>query len=289
MQAEKFTTVPAHPHGALRPPRGEVKTEIRGAATAIGNEVSKGLTDLWRSKTASILELILFGIFFLVVNFAIGRGTIQQDRLAPIMLGFVGYIFFHMQTNRLFWGLLGEIQSGTLEQLYLSPLPSWLLTIGMTVASVVEATLTAILLSLLINLVVSVTIPLRWAALLPLVMLVLGSVGYSLILGGLTLRFKRLEILKDLFQTAVLIFGGVFVSLDRMPGWMATIARFLPLTPGVEGLRQTLLEGVSLGTLAADGTLLWMVGNAVAYLVLGIVIFRWCERVAKRRGTLGQY
>jgi len=154
---------------------------------------------------------------------------------------------------------------------------------------VVEAALTAALLYLLINLVVPVTMSLQWAAVLPLVLLVVGSVGYSLILGGLTLLFKRLEILKDLFQTAVLIFGGVLVSLERMPGWMATIARFLPLTPGVDFLRKTLLEGVSLGTLAADGTLLWMVGNAAAYLVLGIVIFRWCERIAKRRGTLGQY
>lgn len=156
------------------------------------------------------------------------------------------------------------------------------------VASVVEAALTVILLDLLINLVLPVTIPLRWTALLPLLLLV-GSVGYSLILGGLTLRFKRLEVLKELFQTVVLIFGGVFFSVDRMPGWMATIARLLPLTPGIEGLRKTLLEGVSLGALAADGTLLWLVGNAVAYLVLGIVIFRWCERMANRRGTLGRY
>ncbi len=110
-----------------------------------------------------------------------------------------------------------------------------------------------------------------------------------MILGGLTLLFKRLEVLKDLFQTAVLIFGGVLVSLERMPGWMATIARFLPLTPGVEVLRKLLLEGISLGTLASDGTLLWLVGSAAAYLALGIVIFRWCERIAKRRGTLGQY
>jgi hypothetical protein len=41
--------------------------------------------------------------------------------------------------------------------------------------------------------------------------------------------------------------------------------------------------------LAADGTLLWLVGNAIAYLVFGIAIFRWYERIAKREGTLGQY
>src|SRR5215472_5733376 len=108
-----------------------------------------------------------------------------------------------MQTNRLFWGLLGEVQSGTLEQMYLSPLPSWLLTIGLQAASVVEAALSALVLYLLIELVVPVTMPLRWVALLPLVTLVVGSVGYSLILGGLTLLFKRLEILKEVFQFVV--------------------------------------------------------------------------------------
>jgi ABC-2 type transport system permease protein len=286
MQGERLIQTP--PSEAL-PPTGEAKRGIRTFATAIGNEVSKGLIDLWRGKIASFLELILFGLFFLAITFAVGRGAFHREQVMPLLLGFVGYIFFHMQTNRLFWGLLGEMQSGTLEQMYLSPLPSWLLTIGLQVASIVEAAISALVLSLFIELVVQVPIPLHWAALLPLVLLVLSSAGYSLILGGLTLLFKRLEVLKELFQIVVLIFGGVLVPLDRMPGWMATIARFLPLTPGVEGLRKILLDQVSLGRLSGDGTLLWLVGSAVAYLALGIVIFRWCERIAKRKGTLGQY
>ncbi len=286
MQIERQTF--PHPSNVL-PPTGEAKLGIRAITTAIGNEIAKGLIDLWRGKIASLLELILFGLFFLAITFALGRGAFHREQVAPLLLGFVGYIFFHMQTNRLFWGLLGEMQSGTLEQMYLSPLPSWLLTIGLQVASVVEAALSSLLLSLFIDLVVLVAIPLRWTALLPLVLLVLGSVGYSLILGGLTLLFKRLEILKEVFQVVVLIFGGVLITLERMPGWMATIARFLPLTPGVDVLRKTLLEGASLGTLADDGTLLWLVGSAAAYLLLGIAVFRWCERMAKRWGTLGQY
>jgi ABC-2 type transport system permease protein len=286
MQIERLMQTP--PSGVL-PPSSPVKPERGGFATAVGNEIEKGLIDLWRGKIASLLELILFVLFFLAIMFAVGRGTFHKEQVAPLLIGFVGYIFFHMQTNRLFWGLLGEMQSGTLEQMYLSPLPSWLLTIGLQVASIVEAAISALLLSLFIELVVQVPLPLHWAALIPLVLLVLGSVGYSLILGGLTLLFKRLEILKELFQIVVLIFGGVLVPLDRLPGWMATIARFLPLTPGVEGLRKTLLEGISLGRLSGDGTLLWLVGSAAAYLALGIVIFRWCERIAKRKGTLGQY
>src|SRR6266568_2430344 len=212
MQGERLIQTP--PSEAL-PPTGEAKGGVRAIATAIGNEVTKGLIDLWRGKIASLLELILFALFFLAITFAVGRGTFHREQVTPLLLGFVGYIFFHMQTNRLFWGLLGEMQSGTLEQMYLSPLPSWLLTTGLEAAAVVEAALTAIVLFLLINLVVPVTLLLRWAALIPLALLVLGSVGYSLILGGLTLLFKRLEILKEVFQVVVLIFGGVFVPLAR--------------------------------------------------------------------------
>jgi ABC-2 type transport system permease protein len=270
-------------------PRTGEAIGIRAFATAIGNEVVKGLIDLWRGKIASFLELVLFVLMFLAIAFALGRGTFQRAQVAPLLVGFVGYIFFHMQTNRLFWGLLGEMQSGTLEQMYLSPLPSWLLTIGLQAASVVEAALSAIVLYLLINLVVLTPIPLRFAALVPLAMLVVSSVGYSLILGGLTLLFKRLEILKDLLQTVVLIFGGVLVPVDRMPVWMATIAQFLPITPEVEVLRKILLGGISLLQLSSDGTLQWLIGSAVVYLLLGIVIFRWCEFIAKRRGTLAQY
>lgn len=288
MQIKESTMLPTAP-GALLPLGSAAQPGLRALAVAIGNEITKGLIDLWRGKVASFLELVLFALMFLVINFAQGRGAFHGVQEAPLLLGFVGYMFFHMQTNRLFWGLLGEMQSGTLEQRYLSPMPSWVLTVGFAVASVVEAALTALLLYLLIELAAPVTIPLYWTGLLPLLLLVVGSVGYSLMLGGLTLRFKRLEMLKEMFQIGVLIFGGVLVPLDHMPGWMAGIARLLPLTPGLEALRQTLLDGVSLLALATEGTLLWLVGSAVAYLLLGIVIFRWFERLTKRDGALGQY
>src|SRR5260221_14172031 len=124
MKIERQTFTP--PSNVL-PPTDEAKVVIRVITTALGNEIAKGLIDLWRGKIASLLELILFGLFFLAITFALGRGAFHREQVAPLLLGFIGYIFFHMQTNRLFWGLLGEMQSGTLEQMYLSPLKSWLL------------------------------------------------------------------------------------------------------------------------------------------------------------------
>jgi ABC-2 type transport system permease protein len=43
-------------------------------------------------------------------------------------VGLAAFILFYLQSSKLYWRLLAEIQSGTLEQVSLSSLPSWLLT-----------------------------------------------------------------------------------------------------------------------------------------------------------------
>ena len=55
MQGERLIQPP--PSRAL-PPISEAKRGILAFATAIGNEIEKGLIDLWRGKIASVLELI---------------------------------------------------------------------------------------------------------------------------------------------------------------------------------------------------------------------------------------
>lgn len=85
------------------------------------------------------------------------------------------------------------------------------------------------------------------------------------------------------------LFGGAFVPLSHMPQWMATVARFLPITPGIAGLQQTLLAGSTLGDLTSNGIIFLLISDAIVYLGSGILIFSWCERMAKRLGTLGQY
>lgn len=96
-----------------------------------------------------LIELPLFLAFFLVLAIIVGRGQqiisghldwrFDPARVSTLMVGFAAYMFWYLQTAKLFWRLLGEIQSGTLEQIYLSPLPAWLVaTAGRVLATVVE-------------------------------------------------------------------------------------------------------------------------------------------------------
>jgi ABC-2 type transport system permease protein len=59
-----------------------------------------------------------------------------------LVVAFLPFFFFYMQSVKLLWRLLAEIQTGTIEQAYLSPLPSWLVAAaGRLVAAITETLL----------------------------------------------------------------------------------------------------------------------------------------------------
>jgi len=61
----------------------------------------------------------------------------------------------------------------------------------------------------------------------------------------------------------------------------------VPLAPGLRALRQTLLNGASLGSVMPDVMLL--VGFIVMLNAIGFLAFVEALRYARRTGTLAQY
>ena len=279
---------------AIRPP--ELGT--RAALTAMGNEVYKGLIAGWSERVQILIELPLFIVFFLLFAVLTGRGeevaasgefslSFDTERTSWLFVGFVAFAFFYLQSVKLFWRLLGEIQSGTLEQVHLSPLPSWLVVAaGRVVAAMIETVFVVSMMFAITSLFVDLDIPRRVEATLPLLFLIAASVGYSLALGGLTLILKRVEMLADLMLVPVWVASGMFIPLDAMPGWLATFGRIMPITHPLQSLRRVLFEGGSFEVAWGDGGLVWVVASAVAWLLIGIFVFGAGERVAKSRGNL---
>lgn len=274
---------------------------VRAALRAIGNEVSKGLLAGWSERIQILIELPLFIGTALLVFAVIGKGeeiaaggrvdwSLDPYQTTWIFLGYVAFTFYYLQTAKLFWRLLGEIQTGTLEQVYLSPLPSWLIAAaGRVAAAVVETFFVVAAVFLVTDLVVDLEIHWRLDGLLSLLFLVVGAVGYSLVIGGLALVWKRIELINDALYMALFLFGGLLLPLDRMPDWVAAIARLLPITHAAQSLRNVLLDGRSFSTLHGDGGLIWLTATAVAWLIAGALAFHLGERIAKRQGTLSRY
>jgi ABC-2 type transport system permease protein len=107
--------------------------------------------------------------------------------------------------------------------------------------------------------------------------------GMGLLNGGIGLRVRETSVLSNVLLGLLLIFCGVNVPLDDLPGWMSTIAQGLPLTHGIEAARRV-VGGEALGDVGGlVGTEL-LIG--VLYLGLGFSVLRFFEERSRRHATL---
>ncbi|GAA2699368.1 ABC transporter permease [Nonomuraea recticatena] len=261
-------------------------------ARGFAAEVRKGLLNLAAGWRENLIQMITFPLFYLLIVLFMGRGQLRADLLLPVLLGMVALTFIHEQVNRVFWSYLGDIQSGVLEQTYLTPLPSAASILGRQVAAVISALPTA--LAVLATGATAITLqggrmPFDAQVIVPLAAIVLGTCGLALILCGLTLVFRRIEIVTQLSVAVYAIAGGTLVPLAAMPDPVAALSRLLvPIAPGIEAMRDILLGGHSLATLPTGWGLGWLLTQPLLITAAGVLLFNRLEHLARRRGTLGR-
>lgn len=273
--------------------------------TALFNEIRKGLLFAWSERLQIVMELPFFALMILLLGPMLGAGhqiaaghmswRLNSHLISVLMVAFLPAFFFYFQGVKLFWRLLAEIQAGTIEQVYLSPLPSWLVVAaGRLTAAVVE---TLVLMGVVYGIVSAFVTPhFHWsaAALVPMAFLMITGIGYSLIMAGMTLLWKRIQILMDVLLMLVMVFAVTALPAITVPGWFAGLGRLFPVTANVASLYGVMLgHRAMLGQHGAGlwgtGGLVWVAVTAAAYLVAGLIVFRVLERATRVRGTLGAY
>jgi ABC-2 type transport system permease protein len=86
------------------------------------------------------------------------------------------------------------------------------------------------------------------------------------------------------FQGLLLLFSGVYYSIEILPGWMQAVSSVSPGTYLLDGVRKSLMDGIGVGQLLGD---VWpLLVMAVVFIPLGIWAFGRAERYAKRTGKL---
>lgn len=260
---------------------------------AVANEVGKGLRELAGSWRTIAIEMITFPLFYLLIVMFMGRGRLLEELLVPVLIGLVGLAFIHEQVNRMFWSYLGDLQSGVLEQTYLTPFPSAALILGRQITAVIGAL--PVVAALLATGFIAVTaqggtFPFEPRVLVPAAAIVVGTCGLALVLCGLTLVFKRIESITQASIAVYAIIGGTLVPLSALPDWVAAASRALiPIAPGIEAARAILLDGSTLTGLGAGWGIGWVLLQPILLTGLSIILFAQLERIAKTRGTLGRY
>jgi ABC-2 type transport system permease protein len=107
--------------------------------------------------------------------------------------------------------------------------------------------------------------------------------GLGLLSAAIGLRVRETATLDNMVFGVLLVFCGVNVALDDLPGWMSTIAQGLPLTHGIEAARD-LAGGQTLADVAGLVGAEALVGTVFA--ALGYTLLRFMEWQSRRLATL---
>ncbi len=253
----------------------------------LGNETSKGLLVLWAHRGTLVPEMGVLVVFYVFIQFFIGGGRLVHALFAPTLLAFAAYSLIYIVTLKTVAGTLEEMNAGTLEQIHLSPLPSWTLSLGRLAAAVIEAVGLTALVGFGLIAVLGIHFTYRFDAVVPVVLTVLDVAGYGLLLGALAIRVNSIGAVLHVLQSIVLFLNGAFVPVSLFPGWLQLVARLLPTTLGVEVSRKILLQGGSLASTWSDRSLVWLLVHSIAMLMVGAVTYQLSIRRALRQGRLG--
>ena len=253
------------------------------------NEAVKGLKLTWDYKFNLLMLGIMNSIVFVGISFFIGQGELNADLMTPALLGYLVWFFavtviFDMNTN-----LAQEAQTGTLEQLYMSPVSSSFIFIGRTIATLITGSLMMVLIGVGLGQALGLSIPMNWQGIAVIGVTIFGLLGFGFMIGGATLLFKQVSPLANLLQNILLFLNGALLPIHLMPDWLAAVAKTLPTTQGIVVLRSVVLDGASLADVWRNNSLIWLIVHSATYLLAGWLIFKVCETAAKKQGTLGKY
>ena len=182
----------------------------------------------------------------------------------------------------------GGLSSGFFEALLATPtsLPS--LLAGQTGYAFAWALARAVL---LVAAGTALGVDIHWLrlpeAVLVVVFIVAAYGGIGLAAAALVVSFRTNASIPQAVLVASTLLGGVYFPTSVLPPIVAPIAEWLPLTPGLRALRQTLLLGYPLSTVAGD--LMKLLVLAIACIAAGVVALRWAFAYARRAGSLAQY
>ena len=141
-----------------------------------------------------------------------------------------------------------EAQTGTLEQVCLSPTPLAVVITARSVAYLLTAGTEGIVAAIVLAFVVG-PLPVGAGLLVLFFVSLVGAYGLGFLFAGLATVFKRTSSLTNLVFSLMTFFTGAFVGLEKL-GWVFTATRFLfPLTWGISLMRVTLVGDITLSSL----------------------------------------
>ena len=229
-----------------------------------------------------IITTVFYGLF-VSAQYMAGPAMNFGDRLGSVIVGYVLWTLALYIVNDIAFNIQAEAQTGTLEQIFLSPFAAPKIFFARAIASLaLRMTIIVLILFILMGITGSqLSFPV--GLIFPLLTLLLAAYGLAFMMGSCALIFKRVQQILPIFQFALLFL--LAAPTEEWTGQAKIIAIFLPMLPSSGLLRDLMARGEGLDLNLLGIALL----NGAAYFALGLLVFGWAERQAKRKGIIGGY
>ncbi|MCB9134774.1 MAG: ABC transporter permease [Anaerolineales bacterium] len=201
------------------------------------------------------------------------------------VFGMVSFAFWHVA----YW-LRWEMETGTLEALYLTPTGRIWIAGGTALYSMIRSIFSALIAYFLGSWILGSN-PFQGELLIAFVFIMVGMIplyGMTLLFGAVILKLKEANALINLMQWGVNFLMGVFFPITILPPFIRFIALLFPPTWMTNGVRSALLGiGFFFGKWYLDLAVLWAF-LLVAPLV-GYWVFMKVENGVRRNEGVGQF
>ena len=256
---------------------------------AMTNEVVKDFAIRWNYRANTILEIVLYTAIFLAIGFFLTDGSYDEQTITSLWIGYFLWYFAIKAISGVANSISTEAMAGTLEQIYMSPVPTWALFISRVLSIILISVLQMTVITVVISLNFGVRVPLSVGFLGVLSVTMTGLFGVGLMVGGATLVLKNTSALSATVSNVLLFLNGTIMPVDRFPLWLESVSLLFPTTQGIIVLRKVGLDGESLVSTWNDGSLVYLIVHSALFLALGLAAFRYAEHVGRRKAVLGHY
>lgn len=245
-----------------------------------------------------ILPLLWYAPYLLMMMAIAGPGTSQSFTELSGFDDFITFsviaIFVYQYVDKSIWSVGNNFRweqfSGTLEPLFVTPVPRISILVGAAFSDTLQCTFSATILLIISSLVFGVTYAITMVApiVVMLIMMVFGLYGFSFLIAGLILVFKDPSVLTELISNITYVLSPITYPLQALPSSARFVAILVPSTIAIVTIRELAVTGIfePLSFLQAFASLL---GLVLAFWIVGILAFRWGEKWTKDRGSMGGF
>ncbi len=225
---------------------------------------------LLRDRRSMALIVIAPLIVMSLVGFSFSNQPFILDRVAPALLGTFALFFTFILTGVSF---LRERSQGTLERLLTTPVGRGDILVGYLLGFFVFAAVQSLV--ILMFTVFALRVNYQgdlWQIFVLLMVLTIVGVNLGIFISTFAKNEFQVVQFIPLVLAPQIFLSGIILPVDQMPGYLAAIAKVLPLTYAVEGLQDIMLRGQSLAAVGKELGVL--AAFAAALLTLAAVTVR---------------